>query len=671
MTIWTRLVAAGATSIFALSGLSSMPALAVPAPAFTKATYFFHAHNLGPNDDTACDVIYDLYVPSSATASTPVPAIITTNGFGGSHADQADFAGLMASNGYEVLSYSGLGFGDTSCRVEVDSPEWDGKNAAELVQEVLAPRPEVLKHSGTSFPVLGTWGGSYGGGFQFALASVYQHVDAMVPLITWNDLAYSLIPNNDNAAFNYAASPPGVEKIQWSTIFFALGNAEPALHPGISGWTNTTGTSGPATYNGPNGAPSYAGTGTPPVATVPPCPGFDPTVCLINSESAAVGYGTADTIAFLRHASAQYEFFNNPLVTHFPATMLMQGETDTLFNIPEAVANYNGFKAKGAPVKLVLQNGGHSGGGAAGEVDYANPAKCYHCQLWLNWYDHYLKGAPVSTGPEVEYFKEWATYDTNGSAAPAYAGAPSWPVGSTQSLYLSGGSATAGGDLVSAVKDIKPGTVMFTNSVAPPQSYSGTEEVPQASQPAPTDPPGQAATYTTQPLAADVDSVGIPTVDFTLKDANPVSTADPALEVVLFGKVYDLDPSGTVTLVHRLVSPIRIADTSKPVHLNLPGVVHRYAKGHRIQLVLASTDQAYVGSRAVHGLSIAADPAKPAVFNLPVVSGVSAATYPAPASAPPAPPRQLPNTAPSPGPAWLLLLLGLGGIWILRRRAVI
>jgi hypothetical protein len=94
----------------------------------------------------------------------------------------------------------------------------------------------------------------------------------------------------------------------------------------------------------------------------------------------------------------------------------------------------------------------------------------------------------------------------------------------------------------------------------------------------------------------------------------------PADEAVLFGKIYDVAPDGTKALVQRLVSPIRIADLSRPVSLTLPGVVHRYATGHRIELVLAATDQAYLGNRVPGALTVTADPAHPGVLSLPVVS---------------------------------------------------
>src|SRR5207249_6031236 len=136
--------------------------------------------------------------------------------------------------------------------------------------------------------------------------------------------------------------------------------------------------------------------------------------------------------------SAQYEFFSNRNVKRFPPTMLVQGETDTLFTIAEAVANYRGFVSHGAPVKLVLGFGGHRGPSAPGEQNDADPSRGYLDQPWLNWYSHYLKGSGVPTGPRVEYFRDWVPYDPNGSAQPPYGPACGWPVGTTQNWFLPG-----------------------------------------------------------------------------------------------------------------------------------------------------------------------------------------------------------------------------------------
>src|SRR4026209_1662443 len=102
------------TMCVTLTVLGLVGALGPLSPAasasFTKTTMTFPV-TVGPNDDVHCNVVGDLYVPDDASAANRVPAIWTTNGFGGSKDDQAGWGAFGASHGYEVLSYSGLGFG--------------------------------------------------------------------------------------------------------------------------------------------------------------------------------------------------------------------------------------------------------------------------------------------------------------------------------------------------------------------------------------------------------------------------------------------------------------------------------------------------------------------------------------------------------------------------------
>src|SRR3954451_16329150 len=119
---------AAATAVLAVLAVAP----AAQAENFTKTTLHF-ATKVGPNGDQSCDVIGDLYKPDSATAATPAPAILTTNGFGGSKDDQADIGKLAASRGYVVLSYSGLGFGGSGCKITLDDRDFDGKAGSQLV----------------------------------------------------------------------------------------------------------------------------------------------------------------------------------------------------------------------------------------------------------------------------------------------------------------------------------------------------------------------------------------------------------------------------------------------------------------------------------------------------------------------------------------------------------
>src|SRR5206468_7279094 len=87
----------------------------------------------GGGGTQSCDIAADLYRPAAADTTHRVPAILTTNGFGGSKADQAGLGKAFAARGYAFLSYTGLGFPNTGCKIYLDDPAFDGKAASQLI----------------------------------------------------------------------------------------------------------------------------------------------------------------------------------------------------------------------------------------------------------------------------------------------------------------------------------------------------------------------------------------------------------------------------------------------------------------------------------------------------------------------------------------------------------
>lgn len=567
-----------ATAVLAAALPAGTPAAAA-TPTVTKTTRTWDVL-VGPGGDQPCRILGDLYVPSNATSSRPAPVILTTNGFGGDKDDQAWIGQAFGKQGYVVLSYSGLGFGGSGCNIQLDDPDWDGKAASQLIGW-LGQQSFVAK-DGPGDPRVGMIGGSYGGQVQYAAASVDRRLDTIVPIITWNDLAYALAPNNRALGAQPPGLTAGVPKWHWTTFFHAVGLAQPALHPDS--------------------------TPKPPSS----CPGFDPRVCPAYQGIAARGYADEETEALVRHASVA-TYIDKIRIP----TLIMQGEADTLFNLNEAVATYHGLKARGVPVKLVFQSWGHSDSSPApGELDHANPMQSYQGQLVAAWFAKHLKGQRVSTGAEFEYFRPWVKY--TGNAAPAYGRARAFPVGATMPFYLSGSNA-----LVTGRAAVKAGSTTFgTPPGGQPGSYSETSAVqnePPFAHFPPSDPPGTFAAFSTAPLPRALDTVGIPTLDVRIADPF-TSPVDPALQAVVYAKIYDVAPDGAVTLVHRLVSPVRIDDPSRPVRIYLPGIVHRFAAGHVLRVVLATSDQAYLNNRTPHLLTVATDPANPGVLRLPVLA---------------------------------------------------
>src|SRR4051794_32727499 len=124
----TALSAGLATAVFTVAPRAAGASTA----AYTVRTLHF-AVKTGPSGSQPCDIVGDLYTPRSAGPSSRVPAILTTNGFGGSKDDQAGIGKAFAARGYEVLSYSGLGFGGSGCKITLDDPDYDGRAGSQLV----------------------------------------------------------------------------------------------------------------------------------------------------------------------------------------------------------------------------------------------------------------------------------------------------------------------------------------------------------------------------------------------------------------------------------------------------------------------------------------------------------------------------------------------------------
>ncbi|MGN6302026.1 MAG: CocE/NonD family hydrolase [Angustibacter sp.] len=594
--------AAGPPAASAATGLDAVTT--VPDLTFTVAT--------GPDGATPCTIDADLYLPASASATNRVPAILTTNGFGGSKADQAGLGRAFAQRGYAVLSYTGLGFPDSGCKITLDDPAYDGRAASQLISFLGgtgtatkdgAPytMPDVIVHDATDHagvahpddPRVGMVGGSYGGQIQFATAKVDKRLDAIVPIITWNDLQYSLAPNNTSLT-GVTPSVPGTEKIGWTSLFFGVGIAD-----GVQG------------------------------ATIDPsrdvgCPNFRTEACHAKVQLDTFGYPDDATVALTNQVSVGH-YLDDVVIP----TFLLQGEKDTLFNLQEAVATYRGLRARGVPVKMVWQSWGHSGSTPApGELDLngGDIEGTYLGQRIKDWFDHYLKDSTVSTGATFAYFRDWVDY--SGNARPAFAETGRYPaVSKPTPLYLSGGDGlgSSGGALVASTGAVRPGTTSWSNpGGGAAASYSETSAlqgsaVPDAITP-PYDTPGTFGAWTTAPLDADTDLVGMPTLDVRLSSpvVAAVQSTGPASQLLVFAKLYDVAPDGSLTLVNRLISPTRVGDVTRPVHIELPGIVHRVPAGHRLRLVLAATDAAYKNAVPVQPVSVVVDPTSPAVLRLPI-----------------------------------------------------
>ncbi|MEV3857225.1 CocE/NonD family hydrolase [Streptomyces sp. NPDC050095] len=579
----------------AAAALAAPLALAVPAGAATPATGEYTVTALKFTVEAggrSCVVDADLYRPAGVDAAHPAPAVLATNGFGGNKSDgsTAGTGKAFAQRGYVGLVYSGLGFGKSGCLISLDDPRIDGRAASALVDFLAGTRAaddgtkvDYVTTDKKGDPRVGMIGGSYGGAIQMATAAVDHRVDALVPLITWNDLAYSLDPQN--AADR---NVPGVFKWQWTNGFYLIGEGQPLLEPSLD----------PSRFNNLT------------------CLHFVDDACDTIRTLNSGRYPADKTKALLDYARSVSPV--SYLKDVQAPTLLVQGQTDSLFNLNEARATYDTLRKQGTTAKMIWQSWGHSGGvtdPASGELNLSagNLETSYVGKRVLAWFDRYLQHKKgVDTGPSFAYYRDWIgdpnqTYGT-ASAVPAL----------TRKLYLSGD-----GKLVDNRKKVARGAREYRNWLIPTShsesSLAGMIGLPD---PAPHDTPGTYLGWTTEPLAAATDVVGAPKA--TLKVISPrtervQNSADAADKLVLFAKLYDIAPDGTKTLVHRLVSPVRVPDVTRPFTVTLPGIVHRYEKGHRIQFVIAASDDAYGGNKGIKPVTVTSAPGDTGTVELPVV----------------------------------------------------
>ncbi|GAB3582821.1 alpha/beta fold hydrolase [Amycolatopsis endophytica] len=537
-----------------------------------------------------------LYLPQRS----PAPAILLPHGFGGDKTSVAGDAQELARRGFVVLTYSARGFGESTGQIGLNDPDFEVADAAHLV-DWLATRPEV-RLDGQGDPRVGVLGASYGGALALQLAGRDKRVDAIAPVITYNDLAQALTPNAAAAAAPDAGtpaagsfSPDGVFKKSWAGLLFSAGTS--------SGGTGGLGAEAPEAGqetedDGQTVGTSGSGGGSAASAPLPrqaPQPGaatcgrFTAEICAAYAELATTGKVSPRVAALLQRLSPSAVTGN---IT--APTLLVQGEADTLFGLDQSDATARQITAAGGTVQQVWYTGGHDGG---------RPGPQLRAKIgdWL-WFQLTGEG-----GNPVSGF----SYDVQGSLRAS--GSPSvrtvdageYPAqAQRQTLQLNGAEQTIvnpPGGTPAAVSGIPGLNALVSGS----SRLSGLLSV---------DPAGQSARFTTAPVDSQLLVTGSSTVRLRVSGTG---------EAVLFVKLYDLNPDGTRTLPASAIAPIRVAipaSGTAEVTVTLPGIVRPVEAGHALQLVVTTTDQAYATPAAPAAYRVALADATLAV---PVVPGTT------------------------------------------------
>ena len=479
-----------------------------------------------------------------------LPAILLAPGFGETKWAVAPEAEYLARAGFAVLTWSPRGTGASGGQIALNSPDYEVADTRALVSW-LARQPRVLLDR-PGDPRAGITGASYGGGLAL-LAAAYDHrIDAVVAQSAWNNLATALFPN---AAGGGPAS--GVFARQWAGLLFTQGSAG-------------FGTPLPG-----------QGSGVAAVRQHVLCGRFLPSICAMYQQIAQAGQPSPAAISLLQRSSPA------SVAGRMDApTLLIQGEHDSLFPLGQADANYRAIRRNGGPAAMVWFAGGHDGGDQ--QTGYVNGLTAAWFTRWLA--PGHLSASTGTGGPGFAVTRVEGFDPSTDGVTLGIASATSYPglAGTTRTLvHLTGPPQAIGHPPGGAPPSLSgfPGL-----GALGPVAGGGTS--------GPTfDMPGQSAAFTSAPLAAALGVTGSPAVRIRVSGTAPVT---------LFAKVYDVDQGGLATLPSQLVAPLRVtgAQAGRTVTVTLPAIDYSFAAGHRLRLVLTTTDFGY------------ATPAAPAVYRV-------------------------------------------------------
>jgi ABC-2 type transport system ATP-binding protein len=313
---------------------------ALPAKGKCRAGQIYSIYVTAPTGDTVAMTVFE---PATLCGGATYPLILHAPGFGGTRtqtlgspaASNAGSLGnnlaIMVDNGYGVISFDQRGMGETTGKIRVMDPDFEGKDylsvmnwaQAKLGWLAYGPTNEGDdKHE----PIMGSIGGSYGGMYQFMLLNIDKRhrLRAINPNITPNNLSFSL----------YQGSTP---KTLWNVALFGDGQA-----------------AGSGTSRG----------------------NFDPFVNETFVSDLAADQEDPFAADFFNYHSVDYFCNGTSIATNggagttpeLPPTttppkinaLIWIGVRDTLFNFDNGYRNYECMKKGGGDVRLLSYQAGHN-----------------------------------------------------------------------------------------------------------------------------------------------------------------------------------------------------------------------------------------------------------------------------------------------------------------------
>jgi ABC-2 type transport system ATP-binding protein len=277
-------------------------------------------------------VVFQVFEPAQLQAGGVYPLVLHGNGYGDPRETVlGGFIERLVNAGYYVISIDHRGLGEGGGVIRLQSPDFEGQDLVQILD--WAEDLPGLKRRANGQMVVGSFGDSYGGLYQFLLAGTDpQHrLRVLAPDITPHDIVEVVNQNNVlKSTYALAVAAQGeIAQVQNGQLFTRPGPGQDAtVYETIvmAALTNQLGEPGRnfLRYHSPRyfcdgepAGPQDFIIGTPDPRSVPPTP-----------------YEPMDVL-------------------------LTQGVRDTFFNVNEALDNYRCLKAAGGDVRLLTHETGH------------------------------------------------------------------------------------------------------------------------------------------------------------------------------------------------------------------------------------------------------------------------------------------------------------------------
>ncbi len=317
----------------------------VPVAESRAGTSYRHEIPYEDNNGGSATLVIQVYEPEQLVEGESYPLVLHGHGYGGNRLLAPDaLTERLIKAGYYVISMDQRGFGESTGGIRSLSPDYEGQSLIAMLD--WAEDLEGLRRRSNGEMMVGAYGLSYGGIMQFLLlgADPRHRLRVLAPDITPHDLTYSLSSNN-------------APKTVWVLGLLVAGE--------------TAGGPIPSSFTFQNPALFFDGLQRAELT------GQD-NIVLESVITAGINNRLSDaSYNMFKYHSPQY-FCNGepagpqnfqfatpdplmvpPTIPPSADVLLSQGMKDTLFNVNEALANYECLKERGGDVRLVTHETGH------------------------------------------------------------------------------------------------------------------------------------------------------------------------------------------------------------------------------------------------------------------------------------------------------------------------